>query len=283
MTISTVSKISQLPLEVIMNNIVFGKYIPLDTPIHRLDPRAKILAMLVMLVAIFIPAGWTGYVVLALAISFVVKVSKIKFKVIIRAFRPLIFMMCFLLVVNILSVKQGQLLVDIGFVKIYADAIFNTLYIIIRLFLMIMLTTILTMMTKPLDLTLGIEYLLGPFKRIGVPAHEIAMMISIALRFIPTIIEETIRIMNSQKSRGVDFEEGKLKEKITAVVSLVVPLFSVSLQRADELANAMEARGYVPDAQRTRYRRLHYVRRDYILLVGAILILLAMIALALFL
>lgn len=266
-----------------MNNIVFGKYIPLDTPIHRLDPRAKILAMLVMLVAIFIPAGWTGYVVLALAISFVVKVSKIKFKVIIRAFRPLIFMMCFLLVVNILSVKQGQLLVDIGFVKIYADAIFNTLYIIIRLFLMIMLTTILTMMTKPLDLTLGIEYLLGPFKRIGVPAHEIAMMISIALRFIPTIIEETIRIMNSQKSRGVDFEEGKLKEKITAVVSLVVPLFSVSLQRADELANAMEARGYVPDAQRTRYRRLHYVRRDYILLVGAILILLAMIALALFL
>lgn len=266
-----------------MNNIVFGKYIPLDTPIHRLDPRAKILAMLVMLVAIFIPAGWTGYVVLALAISFVVKVSKIKFKVIIRAFRPLIFMMCFLLVVNILSVKQGQLLVDIGFVKIYTDAIFNTLYIIIRLFLMIMVTTILTMTTKPLDLTLGIEYLLGPFKRIGVPAHEIAMMISIALRFIPTIIEETIRIMNSQKSRGVDFEEGKLKEKITAVVSLVVPLFSVSLQRADELANAMEARGYVPDAQRTRYRRLHYARRDYILLIGAVLILLVMIALALFL
>ena len=263
-----------------MNNIVFGKYIPLDTPIHRLDPRAKILAMLIALVAIFIPAGWYGYGIIAVVILFVIYLSKIKLKVIFKAFKPMIFMMCFLLVINVLSVKEGILLLDLGFLEIYSKAIIDTLYIIVRLLLMIMITTILTMTTKPLDLTLGIEYLLTPFKKIGVPAHEIAMIISIALRFIPTIIEETMRIMNSQKSRGVDFEEGKLKEKISAIISLIVPLFSVSLLRADELANAMEARGYVPQAPRTRYRRLKYERRDLILVIGAFLLLALMITLA---
>ena len=263
-----------------MNNIVFGKYIPLDTPIHRLDPRAKILAMLIALVAIFIPAGWYGYGIIAVVILFVIYLSKIKLKVIFKAFKPMIFMMCFLLVINVLSVKEGALLLDLGFLEIYSKAIIDTLYIIVRLLLMIMITTILTMTTKPLALTLGIEYLLTPFKKIGVPAHEIAMIISIALRFIPTIIEETMRIMNSQKSRGVDFEEGKLKEKISAIISLIVPLFSVSLLRADELANAMEARGYVPQAPRTRYRRLKYERRDLILVIGAFLLLALMITLA---
>lgn len=263
-----------------MNNIVFGKYIPLDTPIHRLDPRAKILAMLIALVAIFIPAGWYGYGIIAVVILFVIYLSKIKLKVIFKAFKPMIFMMCFLLIINVLSVKEGTLLLDLGFLEIYSKAIIDTLYIIVRLLLMIMITTILTMTTKPLDLTLGIEYLLTPFKKIGVPAHEIAMIISIALRFIPTIIEETMRIMNSQKSRGVDFEEGKLKEKISAIISLIVPLFSVSLLRADELANAMEARGYVPQAPRTRYRRLKYERRDLILVIGAFLLLALMITLA---
>ena len=148
---------------------------------------------------------------------------------------------------------------------------------------MIMITTVLTVTTKPLDLTLGIEYLLKPFKKIGVPSHEIAMMISIALRFIPTIIEETMRIMNSQKSRGVDFEEGKLKEKIMAIVSLIVPLFSVAFQRADDLANAMEARGYNPSGTRTRYKQLKYEMRDVILIAGAIIILVMMIMLAIFL
>ena len=136
------------------------------------------------------------------------------------------------------------------------------------------------MTTKPLDLTLGIEYILTPLKPLHVPAHEIAMMISIALRFIPTIIEETMRIMNAQKSRGVDFEEGKLSEKITAIVSLIVPLFSVSLIRADELANAMEARGYVPDGKRTRYKRLKYARRDLYLVLGSFIILAVLIILA---
>ncbi len=266
-----------------MDKVVFGKYIPLDTPIHKLDPRAKIVAMAVMLVGVFIPAGWWGYLVIALALLMVVKISKIKYSILFKALRPMTFMMIFLLVINVMTVREGTILIDLGVFAIWSDAVFNTLYIVVRLLLMIMITTILTMTTKPLDLTLGIEYILTPLKPLHVPAHEIAMMISIALRFIPTIIEETMRIMNAQKSRGVDFEEGKLSEKITAIVSLIVPLFSVSLIRADELANAMEARGYVPDGERTRYRRLQYARRDLVLVLGSLVILAILIALAFFL
>ena len=189
----------------------------------------------------------------------------------------MMFMMVFLLVVNLISVKTGYVLISIGSFEIWSDAIFNTLFIVVRLLLMIMLTTCLTATTKPLDLTLGIEYLLTPLKRLHFPAHEVAMMISIALRFIPTIIEETMRIMNSQKSRGVDFEEGKLKEKIQAILSLVVPLFSVAFERAYELADAMEARGYIPGAERTRYRKLKYRIADYLFILGSIVIMVLMI------
>ncbi|MBQ5555287.1 MAG: energy-coupling factor transporter transmembrane protein EcfT, partial [Erysipelotrichaceae bacterium] len=147
---------------------------------------------------------------------------------------------------------------------VYKDAIFNTLFVITRLLLMISITTLLTATTNPLDLTLGIEWLLKPLEVIHFPAHEVAMMVSIALRFIPTIIEETMRIMNAQKSRGVDFENGRLAEKISAILSLIVPLFSVAFERAYELADAMEARGYVPGEKRTRYHVLHFRFMDYL-------------------
>lgn len=266
-----------------MNNLVFGKYLPLDSIIHRLDPRAKIIAMFIMLVAIFIPSGFMGYAIISVVLCLVIILAKINFKFIISAFKPMVFMLVFLMIINILSIKEGTVLFEIGKVVVYSGAVKQTLYIVIRLVLMIMITTILTVTTKPLDLTLGIEYLLTPLKKVGVPSHEIAMMISIALRFIPTIIEETMRIMNSQKSRGVDFEEGTISEKIMAIVSLIVPLFSVAFQRADELANAMEARGYVPSAKRTRYKQLKYALRDYVLVFGAMMILVTTIGLALYL
>ena len=178
-------------------------------------------------------------------------------------------MMLFLLIINCLTVKTGFKLCNIGSFILYSDAVFNTLYIVVRLLLMIMVTTTLTATTKPLDLTLGIESLLSPLKIFHFPYHEIAMMISIALRFIPTIIEETMRIMNSQKSRGVDFDEGKLKEKINAILSLIIPLFTVAFQRAYELADAMEARGYIPDKPRTRYHVLKISFKDIIFIIGA--------------
>lgn len=263
-----------------MNNLVFGKYIPMDTVIHRLDPRAKLIAMLVMLVAIFIPSGWYGYLILGIVILTTLLMAKLKLKFIIKAFKPMTFMMIFLLIINILSVKKGDLWFEWGFITIYSEAIIQTLYIVVRLLLMIMVTTCLTATTKPLDLTMGIEYLLNPLKPLKVPSHEIAMMISIALRFIPLIIEETMRIMNSQKSRGVDFEEGKLKEKLMAILSLIVPLFSVAFQRADELANAMEARGYIPGQPRTRYKVLRYRLADFVLIISSIGIMALMIGMA---
>ena len=266
-----------------MNNMVFGKYIPVDSVIHRNDPRAKIIAMFILLVAIFLPAGWWAYLLLGAVLLLGLALAKLKLSFILKSFKPMMFMMFFLLIVNILSVHTGDLWFTLGPVSVYSNAVLNTLYIVVRLVLMIMLTTMLTATTKPLELTLGLEYLMKPLHRIGVPTHEIAMMISIALRFIPTIIEETMRIMNAQKSRGVDFEEGKLKEKIMAVLSLIVPLFSVAFQRADDLANAMEARGYVPGAERTRYKKLHYAGRDWFLLLFCLAVLAGVIALVILL
>lgn len=263
-----------------MNNIALGRYLPLDSIIHKLDPRFKIIGMLLLLTAIFIPAGFYGYAFLSIVIGSVVLLSKLSFKFIIKAMKPMMLMLVFLLIINIFILKTGYVIVDIYGFKIYSNAIFQTLYISIRLLLMIMVTTILTATTKPLDLTIAIEDLLSPFKRFHVPAHEIAMMISIALRFIPTLIEETDRIMKAQASRGVDLAQGKLKEKIVGILSLIVPLFVSSFQRAEDLADAMEARGYVPSAHRTRYKQLKTSTRDYVMMLLVVAILSIIIALA---
>ena len=246
-----------------MHGVTFGKYIPIDSVMHRLDPRSKIIALFIMIAAVFVPKSWWAFLVIGVVVVVEVLLAKLSINFIYKAVKPMFFMMLVLLVINILTIKTGDVLFTIGRFSVYKDGIMNTLFIVVRLLLMILLTTTLTATTKPLDLTLGIEKLLSPLKVVHFPAHETAMMISIALRFIPTILEETERIMNAQKSRGVDFEQGSLKEKAGAILSLIVPLFSVSFERAYELADAMEARGYVPGAERTRYRILTMHFRDY--------------------
>lgn len=247
-----------------MNNIALGQYMPLDSVVHKMDPRSKIMIMLFLMVAIFIPAGVLGYVLIGIFILFSLYLSKLSIHYALRTMKPMIWMMVFLLVINVLVIKTGKPLFSIGWFSIYSDAVYQTLYIVVRLMLMIIITTVLTATTKPLDLTLGIEKLLKPFEKVGVPAHIIAMMISIALRFIPTLIEETQRIMNAQASRGVDLENGSIKEKIMAILSLIVPLFVSAFDRADQLANAMEARGYDPSRKRTRYKVLKMKTIDYV-------------------
>ena len=256
-----------------MNNIALGRYMPLNSVVHRMDPRAKIMILLFLMIAIFVPAGIWGYVILAVVILAALVLSRLQLSFALRAMKPMIWMMIFLLVINVLVIKTGVLWVQFGWFSIYSDAIYQTLYIVVRLTLMIIMTTILTASTKPLDLTLGIEKLLKPFDKIGLPSHIIAMMISIALRFIPTLIEETPRLMNAQASRGVDMENGTLKEKVMAILSLIVPLFVSSFDRADQLANAMEARGYDPTKERTRYKVLKMSNVDYLglfLSIGAL-------------
>ena len=250
-----------------MNNLVFGKYIPIDSLMHKLDPRAKLIGLFLIIAAVFVPRSWIVFGVIAIFIAIGLILAKIGIKMIVQSFKPMLMMMIFLLVINSLSIKTGEVLFTIGSLNIYSDAIFNTLFVIVRLLLMISITTLLTATTKPLDLTMGIEWMLKPLEILHFPTHEVAMMVSIALRFIPTIIEETVRIMNAQKSRGVDFENGKLQEKITAILSLIVPLFSVAFERAYELADAMEARGYVPGAERTRYHVLKFSFLDFLFII----------------
>ena len=262
-----------------MGNFTLGRYLPLDSPVHKMDPRAKIIAMLVMLIAVFIPAGWIGYGVIFVVAASTILISKLSFGFIWKSMKPMLMMLFFLLIINAFVMKTGEPLLTLGSFVIYSGAVFQTLYIAIRLMLMIMITTCLTATTKPLDMTLGIEDLLMPLKRFHVPAHEIAMLISIALRFIPDLIEETQRIMKAQQSRGVDMKEGKLMERVMAIL----PLFVSALQRAEDLANAMEARGYAPGEKRTRYKVLKMEKRDCLLLLGAFTTLIVMIGLAILL
>lgn len=264
-----------------MNNIALGRYIPMNSVINKMDPRSKILILLVMMIAIFLPAGFWGYLPIVLFIVAALYFSKLKLAYALRALKPMMWMLIFLLAINVLVIHTGTLLVSWGWFKIYSDALSQTAYIIVRLTLMVILCTVLTATTKPLDLTLGIEKLLKPFEKIGLPAHVIAMMISIALRFIPTLIDETNRIMNAQASRGVDMQNGTLMEKIRAILSLIVPLFVSAFDRADQLADAMEARGYDPSAKRTRYKVLKMGKVDYAAMVASLGVLLCDIVLCL--
>ena len=266
-----------------MRNFTLGKYIPLDSFMHHLDPRAKIISMFILMIAIFIPAGFIGYIPITILILAAIFASRLKFSVLWNSMKPMFFMLGFLFVINLLVVHTGDVFLTIGPIELYTGAVSQTGYIVIRLVLMILITTLLTATTKPLDLTIALEDIMTPLKKVGFPAHEIAMIISIALRFIPTLIEETQRIIKAQSSRGVDLEEGKLMEKIMAVLSLIVPLFVSAYQRAEELANAMEARGYIPDRERTRYRQLKMIGKDYMVLTLCMLILIFVIGLMIWL
>lgn len=247
-----------------MKNLSLGRYIPNDTFIHRLDPRTKILAMIFLLVIVFMEIGFLGYFILGIFLLILLKVTKVSFRTLFRLIKNMWFMFLFLFIINILSFQRGNVLLDLEFFKLYDSGIYQTLYIIIRLVIMITITTILTTSTKPLDMTYGLEYLMTPLKIIKFPTHEIAMIISIALRFIPTLLDETERIMKAQASRGSILSEGKLKDKIPAIISLIIPLFFSAFKRSDELADAMEARGYDPSAKRTRYRVLKFTSSDWL-------------------
>lgn len=258
-----------------MNNIALGRYVPLDSKIHKMDPRIKIVTMIVLMVAVFtLKNAWANVFMFGVLVVAILS-SKLTFKFIIKSLKPMQFMLVFLFILNLFAIREGYVLLDLGFIKIYSGAVYQTLFIVSRLILMIMITTLLTATTAPLDLTLGIEDLLNPLRKIGVPAHEIAMMISIALRFIPTLIEDTQRIMNAQASRGVDLQEGKLKEKITGVVSMIIPLFISSYHRAEDLADAMEARGYYPGKKRSRYKQLKVTGFDIFMLALSVVITIA--------
>lgn len=247
-----------------------GKYILKDSFLHRLDARFKIFAMIVLMTTFFLPYAsrfmdFTYYGFMVILMIIMMKIGHIRIKSLINMMKPMTFMIIFILVINLFVVKSGNA-INIWSLTIYDDAIYNTLYTFLRLLLMLSFSLILTSTTKPMDLTYALEWYLYPLKLIKIPVHIIAMIISLALRFIPTLLEETDTIMKAQASRGVDFENGKLSEKIRAIISLIIPLFASSIQKSFELADAMDVRGYDPNAKRTRYRVMRITYHDVLAL-----------------
>lgn len=257
-----------------MSSISLGKYAPYDSFIHRMDPRNKIFCLIALMVAIFISySTWeltfiVGGVLALLVFSFVL-MSHISFRQLFGSLKALWIVIIFLMIINCLVPPAGASVIafSIGTFPIYVDAILQSAKIVIRLVLMISLSMILTATTKPLELTYALEWYLTPLKIIRFPAHEVAMTISIALRFIPTLLDEVDRIMKAQSSRGVDFKHGKLSTRFKAIISLIIPLFISAFQRSEELADAMEARGYDPKQKRTRYRKLRWNVSDFFVLL----------------
>jgi energy-coupling factor transport system permease protein len=217
--------------------------------------------------------GWISYLIITIAFIVLYKMAKLKFSMIFKSLKPMWFMMIFLFIVNLFVYKDNpnDILVDWWIFEIHLQAITQTLKIVLRLALLITLSTLFTATTKPLDITVAIDDLFAWLKVFKINVHILSMTISIALRFIPTILDETYRIMKAQASRGVDFKNGKLKEKVVAISSLIIPLFVSSISRSDELANAMEARNYNPLAKRSRYRNLKWTLKDSISLTISIL------------
>jgi energy-coupling factor transport system permease protein len=269
-----------------MASLALGRYIPFNSFIHRLDPRVKLLAMVALMTSIFLrfSSVWmnlTMYAVLFLLIVSLMHIAHIRLSSMFKQLKALWVMMVFLLIINLLVPNTSEITTYfmVGPIRIYVSALLQTFYIVFRLILMLGLTLMLTGTTRPLDLTYAIEWYLTPFKIVRFPTHEVAMTIAIALRFIPTLLEETMRIMKAQASRGVDFVNGKLREKLRAIIALIVPLFISAFQRSEELANAMEARGYDPSAPRTRYRQLKWNTRDTWAFLVIVLVLTGMITL----
>ncbi|MBE6562201.1 MAG: energy-coupling factor transporter transmembrane protein EcfT [Ruminococcaceae bacterium] len=234
-------------------DIAFGQYCEGASPLHKLDPRAKIIMSLLFIVDIFMAKSVWAFALLAAATAGLVITSRIPLKVILRGLRPVIIIMVFTAVINIFWYAGETLLVSFWVINIYLEGIYNAFLIVLRVILLLMGTcVILTYTTTPLALTDGLEQLLSPLAKLKVPVHEFSLMMTIALRFIPTLIEETNKIMNAQKARGADFSEGSLIKRAKALIPILVPLFASAFRRADELAVAMECRCYRGGEGRTR-------------------------------
>ena len=253
-----------------LKDITLGQYFPGTSVIHRLDPRTKLLALILYIVALFMAGNLLSY---ALCIGFVLAVllmSRIQPKLVLKSLKPVVFIVLFTAVLNMLY-TPGDVLVQLAFLKITKQGIRTAVFMALRITLLITSATMLTYTTSPISLTDAIENLLSPLKKIKVPVHEFAMMMTIALRFIPTLIEETGKIMSAQKARGADFESGSLFARAKALVPVLVPLFISAFRRADELAIAMECRLYRGGHGRTRLHQLKYTKLD---LLGGVLIVL---------
>ena len=256
-----------------LKDITLGQYFPGNSVVHRLDPRTKLIMLVVYIVALFMAQSWITYGLMFLALALTIKVSTIPVKSIVRGMKPLVMILVFTGVLNLFFTQEGTVLVDFWIITITSGGLLRAIFMVVRILMLITCTFLLTYTTSPISLTDGLESLMNPLKKIKVPVHELSMMMCIALRFIPTLIEETDKIMSAQKARGADFESGSIIDRAKALIPILVPLFIGAFRRADELATAMECRCYQGGEGRTKMKLLRYHRNDITAFgIGALLI-----------
>jgi energy-coupling factor transport system permease protein len=259
----------------VLKDITLGQYFPGNTIVHRLDPRTKILLVMLYIVALFQARSFVSYGILLVFLLVSVRLSRVGAKALLNGMRPVVVILVFTGILNLFYGTTGTVLFHWGILTVTTGGVKTAFFMIVRILMLISGTFLLTYTTSPILLTDGLESLLSPLKKLRVPVHELAMMMSIALRFIPTLIEETDKIMSAQKARGADFDSGNLLDKAKALVPLLVPLFVSAFRRADELATAMECRCYHGGEGRTRLRRLAYTGADWTALALGVVILAA--------
>lgn len=245
-----------------MEKMIFGRYVPADSMIHKMDPRSKLTIIFLFVCIIFIANNWLTYTIIGVYTFLMIGLSRIPIRFLYGGLKPVLWLVAFTFLLQLFFTREGTVVVDWGFVKIYAEGIKMGFYISFRFFFLILMTSLLTLTTTPIEITDGLESLLNPLKKLRFPVHEMALMMSISLRFIPTLMQETDKIMKAQIARGVEFASGPLMERIKAIIPLLIPLFVSSFKRAEELAIAMEARGYRGGEGRTKYRQLSWKTVD---------------------
>ena len=246
-----------------LKDITLGQYFPGHSFIHRLDPRTKLISLMVYIVALFVAKSWISYAVMLIFLVTLIRISAIPPKSIVKGMKPLVMILIFTGVLNLFFTGGETVLVRIWKLTITAEGLTRAIFMMTRILMLITGTFLMTFTTSPISLTDGLESLMGPLKKLHMPVHELSMMMCIALRFIPTLIEETDKIMCAQKARGADFETGSLIKRAKALVPILVPLFISAFRRADELATAMECRCYQGGEGRTKMKLLRYRRGDF--------------------
>ncbi len=245
-----------------LKDITLGQFFPGNSPVHRMDPRTKLIMLIVYIVVLFSAVNWVTYGVVFLFLAITIAISKIPLKAIVRGMKPLVLILVFTGILNLFFTAGEHILVSFWVINITREGVLRAVFMVARILMLIAGTFLLTYTTSPIALTDGLESLLSPLKVLRLPVHELSMMMCIALRFIPTLIEETDKIMSAQKARGADFENGSLMERVKALIPILVPLFISAFRRADELATAMECRCYHGGEGRTKMKLLRYHRVD---------------------
>lgn len=249
-----------------LEKMIFGRFIPGESFIHKLDPRSKLLFVFLFIFAVFLANNVSTYAILLGFTLLVIFASRVRLYFLLNGLKPILLLIIFTFFMHLFFTREGVLLIDWKVIKIYEEGVRQGIFISMRFLVLVLMTSILTLTTSPISITDGMEDLLNPFKRFKLPVHELALMMSIALRFIPTLMDETDKILKAQLARGSDISSGTMKERIRAVIPLLVPLFVSAFKRAEDLAVAMEVRGYRGGEGRTRYRQLKWGYRDTIVM-----------------